>query len=335
MPGVYNVSNRIGNAAVSEGSTQSRLLGFFGDFTVGYKNFAFIHATGRNDKTSLLSAANRSFFYPSVDASVILSEAIPALKTNSILSYVKVRGGIAKVGQVNVLPYQLQNVFNPGVGFPFGGQGGFEIGNQQNYPDLKPEFTTNREVGLELGLFDRFNLEAVYYKSTTINQTVPIDISQASGYARALFNTGAMDNKGVEIDLRTIKPLVNTGGFTWDINTNFTYLESKVTSLFQQGDQVLNRINIAYPNGVASDVFAAVGKSYPALYVSDIQRVQTGQYAGQPIVSATSGYPSLDPNPKYAGTDATEVPVWPDQHLQVQRDNAVGRDRIPGWCRYL
>ncbi len=305
VPGVYNIANRLGNPTVTEGSTQSRLLGFFGDFTLGYKNFAFIHATGRNDKTSLLSAANRSFFYPSVDASVILSEAVPFLKTNSILSYVKVRGGIAKVGQVNVLPYQLQNVFNPGTNivtggtaFPYGSQAGFELSNRQNDPNLKPEFTTNREVGLELGLFDRFNLEATYYKSQTTNQTVPIDVSRATGYSQALINTGSMDNYGLEVDLRSIKPIVNAGGFTWDIGTNFTYLESKVTSLY--GD--LPRINIAYPNGVASEVYAANGFNYPALYVNDIQRVQSGPYAGQPIVDPTTGYPALDPNLKYAGT---------------------------------
>lgn len=309
VPGVYNIANRLGNPSVSEGSTSSRLIGFFGDFTLGYKDFAFIHATGRNDKTSLLSAANRSFFYPSVDASIVLSEALPALRDNSVLSYLKIRGGIAKVGQVNVAPYQLQNVFNPGIGFPFGSQPGFELSNQQNYADLKPEFTTNNEVGVELGLFNRFNLEAVYYKSTTTNQTVPIDISQATGYSRALINTGSMDNRGFELDLRTIRPLVKAGSFTWDINTNFTYLESKVTDLYQD----LPRINIAYPNGVASDVYAAKGYAYPALYVNDIQRVQTtdpnainydptGQFGGRPVIDPTTGYPVLDPNLKYVGT---------------------------------
>ena len=100
-------------SSLLEYSSQSRLIGVFGDLTLGYRNFAFIHATGRNDWTSLLSPANRSFFYPSVDATVILSELVPSLKTSSILSYAKVRAGYAKVGQVNVLPYQLQNVFNP------------------------------------------------------------------------------------------------------------------------------------------------------------------------------------------------------------------------------
>ena len=317
VPGLYNISNRLGNANVFEYNTRSRLIGFFGDFTLGYKDFAFLNITGRNDQTSLLSASNRSFFYPGANVSIILSDAIPALKNNSVLTYAKIRGGVAKVGQVNVFPYQLQNVFNPGTGFPFGGQAGYQLGNQQNDPNLKPEFTTNREVGVEVGLFNRVNLEAVYYNTTTINQTVPIDVSRATGYTSALINAGTMESRGVELDLTTTRPIVNAGGFTWNISTNFTYVQSKVTDIYQD----LPRINIPYSGsqfrpelkGGTSDVYAAKGYAYPALYVNDIQRVQntdpnganydaSGQFVGRPVVSATTGYPVLDPNLKYAGT---------------------------------
>ena len=317
VPGLYNISNRLGNANVFEYNTRSRLLGVFGDLTLGYKDFVFLNVTGRNDQTSLLSAANRSFFYPSANLSFVLSDAIPALKSNNILNFAKIRGGVARVGQVNVAPYQLQNVFNPGGGFPFGGQAGFSLGNTQNDPNLKPEFTVNREVGLEMGLFNRVALEAVYYNTTTTNQTVPIDVSRATGYTSALINAGTMVNNGIELDLRTTKSIVNAGAFTWNVSTNFTYLESKVTALYQD----LARINIPYgvnqfrpdlrPTG--SDVYAAKGFAYPALYVTDIQRVQstdpaaanydaTGQFVGRPVVSSTTGYPALDPTLRYAGT---------------------------------
>ena len=90
--------------------------------------------TGRNDQTSLLSAANNMFFYPSVSASFILTDAIPALRNNAVLTSAKLRGSIAKVGQVNVSPNQLQNVFSPGTGFPFGWQAGQSESVQQNTP---------------------------------------------------------------------------------------------------------------------------------------------------------------------------------------------------------
>jgi TonB-linked SusC/RagA family outer membrane protein len=317
VPGVYNISNRLGNANVFEYNSQNRLFGVFGDLTLGYKNYAFVTVTGRNDQTSLLSEANRSFFYPSVSASFILTDAIPALKNNPVLTYAKLRGSYAKVGQVNVYPYQLQNVFNPGTGFPFGGQAGYAQSSRQNDPNLKPEFTTNKEVGLEVGLFGRANLQAVYYTTTTTNQTVPIDVSRATGYSSALINAGTMVSNGVEIDLSTSRPIGSVSGFNWTINTNFTFLQSKVTELYQD----LARINIPYGGnlfrpevfGAGSDVYAARTYTYPALYVNDIQRAQntdpnainydaSGQFVGRPVVSASTGYPILDPNPKYAGT---------------------------------
>ncbi|GAB3042974.1 SusC/RagA family TonB-linked outer membrane protein [Spirosoma pulveris] len=316
VPGTYNIANRLGNVAASEGSFQSRLLGYFYDFTAGFRNFAFINATGRYDNTSLLAPGNRSYFYPGVNASVILTEALPALKGGNALTYLKLRGGIARAGNISVGPYQLQNVFNPGSGFPFGSQPGFSQSTQQNDPNLKPEFTTNKEIGVEFGLFDRINAEVVYYSMETTNQTVPIQVSRATGFGSALINTGSMLNNGLEIELKTLRPIVNTGGFTWNVNTNFTYINNKVTSVY--GD--LDKINIPlgssiynpYTPGAASSVYAAVGYTYPALYGTDIARVQntdanaayydpTGQFVGRPIINPSTGYPILDANIKYLG----------------------------------
>ena len=316
VPGTYNIANRLGQPQAFESSFQSRLLGFFYDFTLGFRNFAFINATGRQDHTSLLAPGNRTYFYPGVNASVVLTEAIPALKNNSVLTYLKVRGGVAKAGNISVGPYQLQNVFNPGGGFPYGSQPGFSLSTQQNDPNLKPEFTNNREVGVEVGLFDRINAEVVYYRTETTNQTVPIQVSRGTGFNSALINTGSMQNEGIEIDLKTIRPIVNVGGFTWNINTNYTYLNNTVTSVYPG----LDKINIPlagspynqYSVGGASDVYAAVGYQYPALFGSDIVRVQTtdptaanydatGKFGGQPVINPATGYPILDANIKFLG----------------------------------
>lgn len=317
IPGLYNISNVIGQPEANESYQRSRLIGAFADFTIGYKNFAFIHATGRNDWSTLLAKANRSFFYPGVDASLILTDAIPSLKNVSWLSYAKLRGGISKVGNINVSPYSLQNTFIPGTNaytngtaFPYGSQSGYQISNQQNDPNLKPEFTTNREVGIELGLLGRFNLEMAYFKSNTINQTVPIQISRASGYTSALINTGEMQNQGVEVDLK-IRPIIRTGQFLWEASLNYTYLENKVVSLYGSGASQLDRLNIPFASGAGSDVYAALNVAYPALYVSDIYRVssdpsspyydKTGQYVGRPVVNS-SGETMLNPNLVYAGS---------------------------------
>ena len=48
---------------------------------LSYKDWANVEFTGRNDWDSRLLQQNRSFFYPAANVSIVLSDAIPALKT--------------------------------------------------------------------------------------------------------------------------------------------------------------------------------------------------------------------------------------------------------------
>ena len=68
-----NLDNRIGNLAGFSGRFQTRLYAFYGDLTLGYKDFFFVHGSGRYDNVSVLAKGNRSFFYPGVDASFELT----------------------------------------------------------------------------------------------------------------------------------------------------------------------------------------------------------------------------------------------------------------------
>jgi hypothetical protein len=120
VPGLFNLSNRIGNPLTFDGNGQTRSYSFYADVTLGYKDFLFVHASGRNDNISILDPANRSFFYPGVDASFIFTNAIPALKDLSFLDYGKLRGGITKVSQVNL----------PNAPFPTGIPGNVEFTRQ-------------------------------------------------------------------------------------------------------------------------------------------------------------------------------------------------------------
>ncbi|HMC98577.1 MAG TPA: TonB-dependent receptor plug domain-containing protein, partial [Ferruginibacter sp.] len=64
IPDFYNISNRVGEPSVTESFSQQRKVGVFGDLTVGYKNWLFLHGSARNDWSSVLAPQNRSYFYP-------------------------------------------------------------------------------------------------------------------------------------------------------------------------------------------------------------------------------------------------------------------------------
>jgi len=102
--GFYNIGSILGVPATTENTGEIRQIAYFGDLTIGYKNFAFLEGSLRNDNDSRLAAANRSFFYPSIKGSLVLTDMIPALKNSKALSYAKVRASDSQVGDVNISP---------------------------------------------------------------------------------------------------------------------------------------------------------------------------------------------------------------------------------------
>ncbi len=229
IPDFFNVKNRSGELSGAESWSDSRQIGVFGDLTLGYKNWAYIHASGRNDWTSLLDPSQWSFFYPGVDVSVILTEIIPSLK-NDIISYLKLRGGISKVGSINIGNYQLENLFGTASNFPFGGLSAYTVGNALYNRYLEPEFTLSKEIGLDISfLKNRLNFTFTGYQTNTTNQTLNMNISSSTGYTTSAVNTGEMLNRGLEIELKATP--VSTANLVWDLNINYAYWYNEVLSL--------------------------------------------------------------------------------------------------------
>jgi TonB-linked SusC/RagA family outer membrane protein len=292
IPFLYNVSNRLGELGadvdgVNETVRNRNSIGVFGDLTLGYRDFAFLHASVRNDWDSRLTKENRSFFYPGVDASVILSDAIPALKDNAFLSFAKIRGGWSKTGQISLDNYYATlPSFSPGTGFPFS-TAGFSLSQTLSNPLLKPELTQEIEGGFELSFIkNRVHLTVNTYKSNTKDQTIPATISYSTGYSSAYINAGELQTSGLETDFK-LTPLLNFGEFDWNLTISYAYNTSKVISILEG----LNELPIA-------DVsYAIVGEQFPAIKVTDVKRDPQGRI----IVDPVTGFPIKDPALKQMG----------------------------------
>ena len=111
IPTLFNVSNRTGEPGVGESYSRSRLVSVFGSVSFGFKNWAFVEFTGRNDWDSRLPLDNLSYFYPGVNASVALTDAIESLGNSKILSYAKLKAAWNKAGNVNANIYSLESTF--------------------------------------------------------------------------------------------------------------------------------------------------------------------------------------------------------------------------------
>jgi outer membrane receptor protein involved in Fe transport len=282
IPGLYNISNILGVPSASEGSANVRQFGVYGRFTANYKSYLYLTVQGRNDWVSVLSPENRSFFYPAADVSFIASDALNFIKNSKVIEELKIRGGISKVGNVNIGAYSLVPTFGQASGFPFNGVPGFGLSNRIVSNNLKPEITLGTEFGFDISLFKgKLTTSATYYKSTTEDQTVPIQISSSSGFTTFLTNTGVVSNTGLEITTRATvirkKDLEVSLGGNYARNTN--NVESISTSLPQ--------INLF--GNAASRVVAQEGKPFPYLQATNYQKDPQGRI----IVDALSGYPTV------------------------------------------
>jgi TonB-linked SusC/RagA family outer membrane protein len=276
VPGLYNINYRQGEPTVNEGITEEGLLGVFADLTIGWKNFLFLHGTGRNDWNSKLAEANRSFFYPSLDAAFVFTDAFKLFQDSKILSYGKIRVAWSKVGQVSVDPYSLDNLALVSAGFPYGSTAGFTISNNYANPGLLPEFTHEKEIGLELGfLKSRINFQAAYFDTKTTNQTIPSQISSGTGFTSATVNLGSMTNKGYELDLR-LTPVLNLKDIRWNVGANFTHITNQV------GQDLGGEISLG------NSVYAIPGKAYPYIKTTDWVRDDQGRI----IVDKVTGFPT-------------------------------------------
>ncbi|WP_018617049.1 SusC/RagA family TonB-linked outer membrane protein [Segetibacter koreensis] len=313
VPFLYNVSTRSGDANVPTYGTvnndlypdgnynynvQTRLLSAYGTLGLGYKGYAFLELTGRNDWDSRLLQQNRSFFYPAANASFILSDAIPSIKNNGVINYAKVRAAYSKSGNVNISPYALQATFEQSnnsitpSGFPYGNVVGYTANATIPSPNLKPEFVITKEVGVELGLLkNRIDVGATYFYQNCNNQILQVSQSATTGYTFGLANAASFKNYGVEMDLG-LSPLFSIGKGRIDFKFNATYNNNEVTNTLNNIPVVVGGNNYFIQNSVSSPTannIAIVGRPAFAFQLTDYLRDST---TGKVIVDPVTGMPS-------------------------------------------
>ncbi len=246
--------------------SQRRLIGVYGDFMLNYSDFLYLNVTGRNDWTSTLPVENRSFFYPSVSTSFILSEVVTLPVA---MNYVKLRGSWGEVGK-DTRPYLTSTVYTRGAGFPINGVLGYSRGNVKGSEDLQPEKTTTIEFGVDLNfLANRLGLEFTWYKSNSRDQIFEVPVSESTGYPSIVTNVGEIENKGIELIISGTP--VQTSDLRWDVNLNFTRNRNTVVDIAEGLDDFPIASQFGY---VGSTVTMKLkeGDAYGNLYGSSYQR---------------------------------------------------------------
>ena len=274
MPSIGNA-----NAVPSVGESLYRLktLSVFGKATVGYKEMLYLDVSARNEWSSALPLNSNSYFYPMIGGGFVFSELI---QNKSILNSGKIRVSVAKVGN-STSPYQLLNTFaTQGL---YMGNPIMAYTNTLKNPNLKPEQSTSREIGLDLTLLkNRINLSATYYRNSNINQIISAQTPYETGFNNRIVNAGEIQNRGFEFSVAATP--IQTRAFTWRTTVNFSTNKNKVVSLLPG----LSRIQMGGRLGMT--VNALVGQPF------GIQLGNRPYRVGDTVLVATSGRAIVEPN---------------------------------------
>lgn len=293
IPGIYKLTNNRVPVDVAQTLTEKRVNSLYGAAQVSYKNYLFLELTGRNDWSSALTlpaelkslgSEKNSFFYSSAALSAVVSDMV---KLPSIISFAKVRGSVAQVGN-DTDPFTFTQAYNPSTAF----------GTAQIYGEtdrlanlsLKPEISTAFEIGTEIKLLNnRVGLDLTFYQSNTKNQIINIPLSQTSGYSSRSINAGLIKNYGFEAMLNLVPVVGKKNGLRWTVDLNFSTNRSKVVEL---SDGLSNLVMASR----SVSIEARVGERMGDMYGIGFARVQntnpngayydgTGKFVGQMVFS--------------------------------------------------
>ena len=270
---------------ITEFYSHKKINSLYGTLGINYDGWAFLDATFRNDWSSALSKKNRSFFYPSVSVSWVISDMVNKIgKTMpEWFTYAKVRASFAQVGN-DMDPYQLYDTYTISS---IGGQPTADQGKIKYDADVRSELITSWEAGTELKFFNnRFGIDFAWYKTNAKRQLMNIPMNNLSGYESMKINAGNIQNTGIELMLNA-RP-VETKDFSWDTQLNISRNKSKIIELLpgQPG------MRYSLGGSDALQIYAVAGGVYGEIWGTKYQRVEdvNSPYYGQLLLS-DSGLP--------------------------------------------
>ena len=234
LPGSGIIDPNVPGVGDEETKTESeewRTMGFLGRVHYAYLGRYILDASFRRDGDSRFGPNNRWGNFPAISGKWIMSDESFMRPMESWLSELGIRAGYGITGNIpdkNYLYYSRYNSYSTGyLDFSTIKQSSVQLS------DLKWEQSTSVNAGFDLSLLDyKVNMDFnVYRKRTKDLLLKDYHIPSTSGFGTLSYvNAGTIDNTGWEFNFSTNK-LIQTGGWTFDVNFNFSNSVNKIVSM--------------------------------------------------------------------------------------------------------
>ena len=267
VPNLFSLNNGINKPTVTSELIRRKMNSLYGSLQLNWDGYLFLDITARNDWSSTMSKANRSYFYPSVSLSGVISDMVPKLggQMPEWFTFAKVRASYAEVGN-DLDPYQLYNNFT--VGKDENGNTTAAPGNVLYDSNVRSELIKSWEAGFDIRFFNnRLGLDAAWYKTNATRQLLNLPMDPFSGYSSRKVNAGNIQNEGVEISLNGLI-LDNPKGLSWNSTAQFSLNRNKIIDLYPG----VTLYDIKTLDAI--QIVAVQGSYYGDIYGQTFQRVE-------------------------------------------------------------
>ena len=294
--GWNHIKNLSGTPSVYENQLQERTVGFFYNVSWDYNSMIFLNTTGRNDVASVMPRGNRSFFYPSVSASFVVS-ALESLEDVNWLSFAKIRGSFAQVGMPD--RYYKSYYYTPeyGNGMWSGTPIAYPINGVKAYTqyftifdeNLKNQNTVNYEIGLDMKFLDnRLGFDYTYSRQNIKDQIFEVPLAASTGFSELKMNAGKAHTNTHELVVYTTP--IRTKDWEWNVNFNYTKMENMV-------DELADGVESIFLGGfVDPQIRLSAGDEMPVIYGTSFARDEQGRIlVDEDPSSLTYGMPMSAP----------------------------------------
>jgi TonB-linked SusC/RagA family outer membrane protein len=201
------------------------LVSALGRIMYSYEGKYLVTASLRADGSSKFAAGHKWGIFPSGSIGWRVSEE-DFMANVERLSNLKVRASYGVTGNNSIPNYAYMNTVNTLDYVTGAGNGELVSGMSSNSNSLgNPEITWEQlaeaNLGVDLGLMNnRINVSVELYNSNTIQLLLRQPAMYITGHQSFWNNIGKVNNKGVEIELKTNN--MSTPDFTWVTTANFS-----------------------------------------------------------------------------------------------------------------
>ncbi|WP_372935391.1 SusC/RagA family TonB-linked outer membrane protein, partial [Mariniphaga sediminis] len=215
---------------------------YFGRVMYNYKSKYLLQANARYDGSSRFDKDYRFGLFPSVSLGWVISEEA-FMKNISAISFLKLRASYGTLGNERIgnYPYQSTVAFNYALM-----SSGTDVSSTQTayipryaIKDISWETTKTWDIGLDANFFDnKLQFVVDYYRKNTSDMLLALEIPDYIGLDNPNQNTGKMETKGWELEVRYRNSL---GDLNYSISANISDSKSIMGDLGGTeflGDQV-------------------------------------------------------------------------------------------------